>query len=510
MEVDFSIKHKADRFREILESLLKNYQPQYYAVVVSNILNDVFNKREQFGRYPPHFLLHSIQSNCVYYRSNRSQELSEKKLQKILNHYRQYFDPVAMHFLEKDDGLTPFFINMFRQQFFLQWGHGSNSLGRMIMLFNLGKYPKSKAFFVKRYGMSFDQWLLTGSAIHAYISKKKQQTISPLYYFNSDEKIVPDSVIDSFFEINSILSTEIKNYHEKIEEKVGQSHSLFYDTYLQGVFVEKPILQLNEIEYLVVHKELFLRKITEGIFDICKKELPSDFGVEFGENFERYIEKLLLNFIPKTKVFKENQLRQYTSEKICDFMVVFEDYIYLIESKGVEYSAHIASENAMKQDNSTRKISTGFEQLYSVKEMINSGTFASLIGESEHKKIIASVITYKQIIAANTDWYYEKNIVPSLKKINSEKVESFQYRPQILSIIELELLLKYCNDTNKSYLDVFKERLEDNNHVLMGEWYNFFKLKTDGIPFLANTFKDYFDKLLSSVSLKDNYIIETI
>lgn len=503
LEVDFSMKHKAARFREILESMLKNYQPHYYAVVVSNILNDVFNKREQLGRYPPHFLLHSIQSNCIYHRTNRNQELSEIKLQKILNHYRQYFDPVAMHFLEKDDGVTPFLINMFRQQFFLQWGHGSNSLGRMITLFNLGNYPKSEAYLKEKYGMSFDQWLLVGTAIHAYISEHKPQIISPLYYINSETKIVPDSVINYFFEINSISPVEVKNYNEQVEKKVGQSNSQLYDTYLQGVFVEKPMLQLNDIEYLVIHKELFMRKITEGIFDICKKELPSDFGVEFGESFERYIEKLLLNFIPRTKVFRENQLRQYTSKKICDFMIVFEDYIYLIESKGVEYSAYISSENAMKQDNSTRKISTGFEQLYSVVEMINNGTFTSLIGESKHKKIIASVITYKQITSANSEWYFEKNISPKLKKNNSKDIEPFQYRPQILSIIELELLLKYCNDTNKSYLDVFRERLENDNHVLMGEWHNFLKLETDRIPFLADTFKDYLDKLLSDIRLKD-------
>ncbi|ANY68778.1 hypothetical protein BBD42_21630 [Paenibacillus sp. BIHB 4019] len=497
------MKHKADRFREILESLLKNYQPHDYAVFVSNILNDVFNKSEQFGRYPPHFLLHSIQSNCIYHRTNRNQELSKNKLQKILNHYRQYFDPVAMYFLEKDDGVTPFLINMFRQQFFLQWGHGSNSLGRMITLFNLGNYPKSETFFKEKYGMSFDEWLLAGVAVQAYISVHKPQIISPLYYFSLETKIVPDSVIDYFFKINSISPIEVKNYNEQVEKKVGQSNSELYDTYLQGVFVEKPMLQLNDIEYLVIHKELFMRKITEGIFDICKKELPSDFGVEFGESFERYIEKLLLNFIPKSKVFRESQLRQHTSKKVCDFMIVFEDYIYLIESKGVEFSAYISSENAMKQDNSTRKISTGFEQLYSVVEMINNGTFTSLIGESKHKKIIASVITYKQIISANSDWYYENNISPNLKKNNSKDIEFFQYRPQILSIIELELLLKYCKDSNKSYLDVFEERLGNENYVLMGEWYSFLDLENDIIPFLADTHRDYLDRLLPDIRLKN-------
>ncbi|RIE03751.1 hypothetical protein [Cohnella faecalis] len=118
---DYKLKHKADVFREGLQSLLKKYNPTHYAVIVSNIINEVFVNRKHMGRYPIHFLMHSIQANCSYYNSNRNDILTEIKLQRILNHYRQYFDPVAEYFLTKDDGVEPFFVNMARQQLSLQW-----------------------------------------------------------------------------------------------------------------------------------------------------------------------------------------------------------------------------------------------------------------------------------------------------------------------------------------------------------------------------------------------------
>ncbi|MFT9850213.1 hypothetical protein [Aneurinibacillus sp. REN35] len=101
-----------------------------------------------------------------------------------------------------------------------------------------------------------------------------------------------------------------------------------------------------------------MRKVIEGIFDICKKEIPGDFGKEFGDAFERYVHQLLKFFIPAAQIFNEKQLRRYTDKKICDYMLVFEDHIFLIECKAIEYSAYVSSENALKGDNSTKKIQT--------------------------------------------------------------------------------------------------------------------------------------------------------
>lgn len=108
MDNEISMKFKAERFREHLESMLKKFPPDQYAEVVSMKIRDSFQNHRLMGRYPIHFLLHSIQANCAFYNTNRTEVLTEKKLQQVLNHYRQYFDPVAEYFLTKEDGVEPF------------------------------------------------------------------------------------------------------------------------------------------------------------------------------------------------------------------------------------------------------------------------------------------------------------------------------------------------------------------------------------------------------------------
>ncbi|MFD0682523.1 MULTISPECIES: hypothetical protein [unclassified Paenibacillus] len=78
VDIDHAMNNKAESFREQLEARLKQFPPWHYAKVVSNIINDVFKARQHMGRYPLHFLIHSIQANCSYYNTNRNDSLTEK------------------------------------------------------------------------------------------------------------------------------------------------------------------------------------------------------------------------------------------------------------------------------------------------------------------------------------------------------------------------------------------------------------------------------------------------
>lgn len=490
--IGYRLKHEADEFREQLSSKLKKYDPNHYAIIVSDLIHNVLNDRRLLGRYPLHFLLHSIQSNCLYHHKHRNEKLTEKKLNKIMNHYKQYFDPVAAQFLEMDSGLVPFFINMARQQFYVQTGYGVNSVARSLIIFGEGNFKKSEAYFVQSYGLNFKEWMLIGFGIFACLNNRTPKTLTTEYFTKADTKIVSDDSVHNFFALNSVTPDGVKSYYQKIEDKVGKTQSLFYDTYLQSIFLEKPLLLLEEKRYLTVHKELHMRRVIEGIFDICKKEIPSEFGNEFGSNFERYVEYLLSMFLPTAFIVPERKMRQYTSNKICDFMIVFEEYIFLIECKGIEYSAFIASENAIRGDNSARKISTGIEQLSSVANLIKEGVFFDLIGESHDKKIIASVITYKQLYQANSDWYYDTVISPNIVHADVD-FSLFNYRPQILSIEELEALLKYCDTHNKSYYEVFKQKIPQSD-FLTGDWEAYLKLESNVIPFLKDKFSSFFEQ----------------
>ncbi|MWC28130.1 hypothetical protein [Paenibacillus sp. MMS18-CY102] len=285
MDISVDMKSKAASFRDQLESRLKRFPPWHYAPIVSNIINDVFIDRKHMGRYPLHFLIHSIQANCSFYNPNRNDILTEKKLQHILNHYRKYFDPVAEYFLTQENGVEPYFVNLSRQQLSLQWGHDANSMGRSIKLFIEKTYPKSEKYIHDNYNISFKDWFKIGFAISAFIETRKPMVISLVQFINSHKKIATDQAINSFFQENSVSPEDIKEFNMQIESKIGSTFALFYDTYLQGVFVDKPMLRIGETDYLIIHKELFMSRVQEGLFTLCKKGIPSDFGNEFGNNF---------------------------------------------------------------------------------------------------------------------------------------------------------------------------------------------------------------------------------
>ncbi|MWC28131.1 hypothetical protein [Paenibacillus sp. MMS18-CY102] len=185
-------------------------------------------------------------------------------------------------------------------------------------------------------------------------------------------------------------------------------------------------------------------------------------------------------------------------------MLVFADFIFLVECKGVEYSAHIATKNSMKSDNSSRKISTGLDQLCSTASLIRKGVFNQLIGDCQNKKIISSVITYKQIYLSNSKWYFENNIAPHIKTKENELNELFELRPQVLSVIELELLLKYSIECDKNYFEIFNERLTKGDHFLQGDWYNQLNVKNKKINSLLTSFSNFTDEMLSDLRGFDN------
>lgn len=498
-QVDYSEKHRTERFLEELKSKLKGYPPFHYAVTVSGILDDTIKNPNLMSYWPPHYLIHSIEANCAYHFSYRQDTLDQNKLIRIMNFYKQYFDPVAKYFLTKvDDGLYPFLINMARQQFHLQEQFGKHNLGRAIYLFYKGNYKKSEELFKEKFGMNYTEWLIVGFGVFAGTHDKSPAMISPEYFLKADYKIANDNAVINFFKLISTTPEEVKIFFKSVREKIGLNIAPQYETYIQGIFAEKPLLKFHDNCFLVVHKPLLLKKIAEGIFDLSKSQ--GDFGNEFGKTFENYVEKLLLEYIPKEKIIAEKDLQKFTKEKVCDFIIVEKDFLYLIECKGTEYSSYIATINAMKKDNSTKKISSGIVQLGSTAKQIKNNCFQELLGDTKSKKLISSIITFKQLYLVNIKWYWE-NVTTSLinEELKREIESTFAYKPQILSISELEQLLDYSSKNSINYFEIFKEKLTQSES-LTGDCSIFLKNDNHKVDLLLKTFDSFFkDNLLKVI-----------
>ncbi|KAA9007337.1 hypothetical protein F4V43_02300 [Paenibacillus spiritus] len=487
---DYRLKHQADIFRERLQAMLKKYDPTSYALFASNIIENVFEDRRRMAHYPMHFILHSIQSNLLYHHEYRHEEITLKDFQKIMKHYKNYYDPIAQRLLvQQPNGVVEFFINMSRQQFYLQQGYGSDYIGRSLKIFIPNFFKKSEKYFIDTYNMSFLEWYTMGFALYAGMLQRNPKILSKQYLYGLDKNIYTEAKIDDFFRLFSITKNQVKEFNTNVVKKIGEIHALFYDTYLQGAFLERPLLKLDDQDnYLAVHKELLMRRVLEGIFDICKKDIPSVFGLEFGASFESYVGEVIRLFNNDSQIITENQLRKLSDKKVCDYVIVYEDYIFLIECKGIEYSAYISSEYAMKGDNSSKKISTGFEQLTSVAKQLNDKVFFDLVGDIQNKKIISAVVTYKQLYQANSDWYYSNVLSEHFEKKDVD-LKLFDIKPQIISIMELERILKNMSETNKSIYALFEDKINKGEY-LTGDWTSYIQ-EEGSIPMLETAFNDF-------------------
>ena len=489
---EISERFRARRFLEILEGKLKGFSPGTYAPIVSSIIDSTFGDFKMMSKWPPHYLVHSIEANCAYHRNYRDDELTEKKLINIVNHYTQYFDPVAKYFLTNaDDGIYPFIINMTHQQLYLQNQFGVNDIGRSVILFLESQYNRSEKLFEEQFGLTYLDWLIIGFGVHAGISNRRPAYISPSYLLNTKAELASEHAVLNFFRVISVTPDEVKRFFNQVRTQIGSKLSPQLETYIQGIFDEKPLLKLGNDNYLAIHKPLFLKRIAEGIFDLSKSRWPGEFGNEFGKAFERYAEKLLLHFLPKNSIVTEKNIRKITNEKTCDFIINNHDCLLLIECKGTEYSSYTATVNAMKHDNSTKKISNGMEQLYSTAKLIHQNVLNEILGDTHGKKIIAIVVTFKQLYLANINWYWEKVISSSIDEKNRHGIENiFEYRPQIFSINELEQFLLYSFSYKKSFLNIFKDKLEEDG-VFIGDWSNYLELDDQKITMLASSFDQF-------------------
>ena len=177
------------------------------------------------------------------------------------------------------------------------------------------------------------------------------------------------------------------------------------------------------------------------------------------------------------------------------------EFIFLLECKGIEYSSLITTESAVQKDNSTKKITSGIEQLVSVTCQLKNGVFDQLLGNVRNKLIISAVVTYKHLYFANNNWYWKDILGKSLKdEIRKEQDYLFEIKPQILSIDELEHLLIYSKQTEKNYLEIFTEK-EAKHQGFGGDWINYLTLNEDekGAFFLKEAYQNYFDANLERV-----------
>ncbi|WP_156943613.1 hypothetical protein [Alkaliphilus transvaalensis] len=388
----------------------------------------------------------------------------------------------------EEDGIIPFFINMARQQFYVNRTYGYDDLGRAILIFTSTSLNKSSKVFESKFGIGFSEWMLICFSVFASSTKGVPPRIRIEYYLDSDKKIAENESIRNVFKLLSIEPRYVSQACIEKISKINNSLAMQFDVYIESIFYDKPMLKLDESRYLVVHKHFLLRQATEGIYDLMKSITSGGtFGNEFGKAFEGYVSTLLSTFLSKDHIYTENDLIRYSNSKVCDFLLEFDDSIVLVECKGTEFNSIIATENAMRKDNSTRAFSKAFKQLNSIENLYKSGVFSDLV--SGDKTVVKIILTYKQLYFANSSWY-RKNIL-DYQRID---VEDNCY-PEIMSIMEFEKFLYYMKETKLSPIQILNYRLENKYD---GDWSSILNNVKVDLPLLRDSFNEFTDRMISN------------
>jgi hypothetical protein len=505
MAIPIDVKLKAQQFQEDIKQHVKCYNPDRFIIQLADLIDQVFqNKETLMGRYPLHFLVHAMEANCAYHRNYDYKELSEKSLNKLIKVYHNYKDPVSRYYLLEQNEFnfqtSLFFIFMARQQFYLQLMDNKNAISRSLILFDEALYPKSINKMRNMFGFGFNDWLFYIFCIYSAVLDKDQPIVKQNFSDGKLTGILTCEQTRNIFKQLAVDIDDVKNNYFTIRES-----KMIFDPYIRSIFEEKPLFKLSNGDFVVIHKALLLRRFTEGLFDLCYEHFEVEFGQEFGNSFEQYIGKLLRTN-SNSEIFSEKDMREYSNEKVCDYVIVTPDTIVIIESKAVEYSAILTSENAVKNDNSTTKVSRAIDQIFSTVNLIKAGIFKDLVGEVSSKKFFSFVVTFKEIYSVNSDEYWTQVILPKTKNPEAQNWNNwFEFRPQIIDCSELENIILILNGENISIFDILKDKLSRPYHEV-GDWEPYLSKRVKEnfkISILDDKYSEYSQYLLSLSKRKE-------
>jgi hypothetical protein len=304
------------------------------------------------------------------------------------------------------------------------------------------------------------------------------------------------------FDLLSATSEEVGAAYRQLRAKRGYA---LHDPALPSFFIERPLLRHTLGGYIVVHWPLVFKRGLEGPYDIstASGHWKDVFGIEFGAVFQEYVGEVL-GYMPNVCVVDERKMRQYTEKKLCDYLVVGDDFVLLVECKAVKYSATLVSENAIKQDNSTTKIAEAMNQFFSAEALVRAGVLRDLIGDVTDKAVLATVVTFRPVYRANDDAYWDEVVAPQVKaREKADWQAHFAFRPQVMDISEFERLVLVAAQHGATPLTLFREKLPEQAvpPLVTGDWDKFLGQrlgKGQRFPLWADAFTEFFREAIES------------
>ena len=484
-------KKKVAGFNANLENRLKNLHPRDYLPYAASNLRQVLENQESWGRYPPHFILHSMEANCAFHRAGHHAQIKPRTLDRILNVYKQFVDPATLHTLNQGSETDPdlFLLILASQQFGVQAKWGRYRVTGGILIFRQGSFKNTEPLFHRKFGLSFIEWIKVCLLIYRAVDLEKKDPIVDSLYVRSKQTILSDAAVTAGFRLLSHTVEELRSEYSRLRCDL---YSPLQEPQLPSLFIDKPLVQINRDSYVVTHPQFLLSCSVEGIYDLCHAYFETPFGAEIGKAFQSYVGQLLGEIPGENVLIEEKELRKSIHGQVCDYLLAMDDAIMLVECKATSYSSTFVSENAVMNDNSTGKIVDGLSQLSNVAKQLDCPGILAHIGGVGDRKLIGLVVTFKHIRFANSSIYV------SIVDPQVDIAQEFSFRPQVLDCSSLEtLVLATCGGDSIS--SIFGEKLGSKT-IVPTEWNQFLiesvldRHKTGSeptVPLLENTLRSF-------------------
>lgn len=450
-------EEKVAEFTESLKRRLRNFHPRDYLPFAAQKLRWVMENRDAWRRYPPHFILQSMEANCAFHRRGHHAAIKARAFEKLIDVYADFDDPAAMYTLDQGrmTDLDLFMLAQARQQFVVQEEWGIYDFASAVLMFLEGSFRKTEPLFRKNFGLGFSEWIKACLFVFLASDKENQGVIVNSSYVRANQSVLSDEVITAIFRLLSRSVGEVRSeyLHARCELP-----SPLLELQLPFLLAEKPLVQIEKDGYVVTHARFLSSRAAGGIYDLCHAHFEDTFGKEIGVAFERYV-RLLINELPGEKtLMSEADLAQCIQGQVCDYLLAIEDIVILVECKAISYSSNFLTENAVRKANSTAKIVEGFRQLSNVAEQLHHPQISARIGDLGQRLVIGVVLTYRDIQITNSPLYH------SIIDPQVDFAKAFTWQPQVIDIRALQMLI-LCARGGLSLASMFRQKLGSEPHI---------------------------------------------
>lgn len=449
-------------------NIVKRIDPYLYAREISKNLyqltsldlkpnegSEDFN-RQLLAHRPPHLLIQSLEANFIHYGNFYEPiKLTQGVLQEIINCYVNYSPDYYITNLNSgsNKGLLNFFLALANEQFLWQTRFSWETFGRSLNLFLTNSDMKNiDQSFRMRYQLSIEDWFVLSLLLYTWTCDINRSEFGEEVLKKSKIMNLPKNAIDPYLILSARSPEQYKEeYYERIRKsKIPEVEDFF----LPPLFYKYPLVKFAS-NYLCVNYQLLIYQVTERLYSLCQEAVPDKFPTALGKPFESYVFSILSELNPLNSLKEHEIVKSFKiNGQVCDSLYELEDALLLVECKAVKCTAIRKSLDAMRTNNSMRKIGEAINQLISTGKSVKRST---------SKPIYGLVVTYGEFYFPNNNIFFENLILPNISIDYWKDKDVFDDRPVIISVSELEHLLEIAIANDKSIIDLLIEKKEIEN-----------------------------------------------